>query len=157
MKRSLIVLLALVMCASLAACGDDDVKGGPSDEPLEKADPPKPLSKKRFLTRANKICSEGTKKIEAAGRELGKGRPSERELKAFFRILTRNVQGQINDLRRLNPPVRLTSDFLHLLRQAQAVLDRVKDKGIAFFRTERDPFAGVNAFARQLGLNECAE
>lgn len=148
----IVVLVALVVGSTLAACGDDDADA---------------LSEEEFLRRGNEICAEGNEKFDAAFEavfaDLDEGEePAPDDVAAAFSDeLVPNIQAQIDGIGDLEPPEELADDVEKLLADAQTALDELaqlaEDDPSSLLRQEQDPFADVNEQAAAIGLTECAD
>lgn len=129
-----------------AGCGDDEDR----------------LSTEEFLEQGNAICEEGNEALDAAAEAIfGDEEPDVEAARAFFEDdVIPNVQGQIDDLRDLNPPEDLEDAVDELLDDGEAALDTlaatVEADPESIFSGE-DPFADVNAQAEEIGLTACAD
>ncbi len=70
-------------------------------------------------------------------------------------MLIPSVQGQIDDLRDLDPPSSLEDQVSALLDDAQAALDKGKADPSILTSQKTDPFKQVNKTAEDLGLTAC--
>ena len=145
--RRLVVLIALISMASIGACSSDDER----------------LTSEEFLEQGNAICAAGNAEIEEAGSELfASADPSGEEVAAFIEdTLAPSIQGQIDDLEALSPPEELQEPVDEMLADARTALDDMRETAAndpeAFFASEENPFADVNAQAKVIGLAACAE
>jgi hypothetical protein len=141
--RRLSVLSVLALAALVGGgCGDDE------EERLSQAD---------FEAQANAICAEGNQEIEALFEELPQDQaPSEAELEPLYDDFIDNVRGQIDAVADLRPPEDIQDDVDAFLDDARSALGGMEDAGPSALLSDEDPFADVNAQARDLGLTECA-
>jgi len=116
------------------------------------------LTKAEFLKQGNAICAKGNKEIDQSAKQVftTKQEPSKEQLNKFAEdTLIPSVQGQIDDLRDLNPPSDLDDQVSTLLDDAQAALDKGKDDPSILTSEKQDPFKAVNQTAEKLGLKAC--
>ena len=141
--------LILGACALLATglmvtgCGGDD------DE----------LTKAEFVEQANAICKAGNKKIDAAAEEAlnPNKRPSNAQLEEFAtETVIPNIQGQVDDVRELEPPSEDQEQIDEFLESAQGEIDRLEENPSGLF-TDESSFVETNQLARAYGLDECAD
>jgi hypothetical protein len=119
------------------------------------------LTKSEFLTQGNAICAQGTKEIQAAGKELftqsQAPTPAEQEKFATDTLIP-SIQSQIDGIEALTPPAGDEDQVNAITDAAQSALDKAKadpslltDQG-----GQSDPFAEANKLANSYGLDECA-
>ena len=139
------VALAVIGLA-VAGCGDDDKEA---------------LTEEAFLEQGNAICAAGNERIDAQFEEQFPTEESfqdEEALADFKDVLEDDIDGQIDDLRDLEPPEELADDVEAMLDTADAALEDVRAQSIEDFTNEEvDPFAEVNELAGEIGLTECAD
>ena len=138
--RTRVLALAAVAVMALTACGDDDDA----------------LSEEDFLEQGNAICDEGNEELDAAFEELGDAEPTEEQMEDVAQQVADNVEGQIEDLRALEPPEELADDVDAALDDAQEVVEEFRDQGAAIFQSVEDPFADVSPKLAEIGLTSCA-
>ena len=139
-------MLMLLSTAVAAGCGGEDEETSTA--------PAAAQTKEEFISQADEICARGDQEIEQAGQALGQGRPAPEELEQFStETLIPNIQGQIDDLRALQPPPELEPQVTEFLDTAQEELDQL----------EQDPsklgpeaFAGAGKQAEEIGFQNCA-
>lgn len=150
MKRIALVTIVFVVGAVFAGCGDDV----------------KALSKEEFLKQGNAICAAGNERLDAAFTkafgDLGDGEEPDPEVGGTFEqdVVIPEIQGQIDDIRDLEPPKELADDVNTLADTTQAAVDQLKqlakDDPAAAFRDGGDLFAKVGPQADEIGLTECS-
>ena len=116
------------------------------------------LTKAEFLKQGNAICAKGNKEINQAANKVftSKQEPSQAQLNKFAEnTLIPSVQGQVDDLRDLNPPSELDDQVSSLLDDAEAALDKGKADPSILTSDKQDPFKDVNQTAEKLGLKAC--
>lgn len=100
MKRLNLPMILVGVVAALAliaaGCGGDDEESSP------------PLTKEEFITQADEICAAGDEEISAAATEqfgdLAEEPPVEDQEAFLSDVVASNYEGQLDDLRALNPP-----------------------------------------------------
>jgi hypothetical protein len=150
MKRNWMILLAGLLATGLIAAGcggdDDDDDGGDGGEAL---------TKEEFLAEGNAICEAGNAELEQASSELQSG-PGSPQFDAFISdTFIPNVQGQIDEIRALEPPEEDADTVNGILDDAEGVLDEI-EADPATFGQGGDPFAEVNTQLNDYGLTACA-
>jgi hypothetical protein len=147
-KRSVAVLTATVAITLLAACGDSGSSA---------------LSKDEFIKQGNDICTTGNQAIDSSASSAfpdSTAQPTPDQIKSFAKdILIPNIRKQLDGLDKLNPPKDLQSKVDKLLADARAALTKMEQLADsnpeALFDESQDPFAAVNAEARDIGLTVC--
>ena len=130
------VLAFILPLALLVGCGGSDI------------------SKSEFVKKANKICADGNKKIEAAGKSLGDN-PSEDDVKkAVTDKLVPAVQDQVDKIRDLGFPKADKAKLEKIFDDSQTALDKIKDDPETALNNA-DPFGSVNAKLKDYGLTAC--
>jgi hypothetical protein len=130
----------------LAACGGSD------DSSLTKAE---------FVKQGNAICKKGAQEINAGFEKVAKTipknqQPSQAQLEKFANdTLIPSVQGQIDDIRALDPPSGDEDQVNALLDSAQEALDKVKQDPSLAVGGKSDPFKKANQQAKAYGLTVC--
>ena len=106
-----------VMALGAAGCGGDD------DEETTTA----ALSKQEFIKQGDEICAKADKQLDQAGRELGKGKPSQQAIEQFAtENVVPNIQGQIDAVRALGIPEGDEEQINATLDDAQEAIDQLK-------------------------------
>ena len=108
---------------------------------------------------SNAICKAGNKKIDAAADETFKGnqRPSNAQLEEFAtETVVPNIQGQVSDVRELEPPAEDQEQITEFLDEAQGEIETIKGDPASLF-TDTSSFEKANDLARAYGLDECAD
>jgi hypothetical protein len=142
-KKALSGVLAWALLLAIGAgCGGDDT-----------------ISKAEFVKRANEICAEGNKELDAASKEVfgGGKQPSQAEQEKFVtETVIPNVQEQIDGVRDLPDPDEQSAKAGVIVDEAQSALDTVKENPALLTEAEPgDPFGAANRLARSYGMNEC--
>ena len=147
MRRLAALAMAVTMGAALPACG------GGGDR----------LTATEFRKQANGICERGNKKIAAAAEakfaHLGRNQQPDvdsPEAQEFFDLFVHNIDGQLSDIRDLNPPDDLEDDVDEMLDTLEEELKGVEDEGPQILLAENNPFAASQSKAGDLGLTACA-
>ncbi len=150
MKRIVSVTIVFVVGVVLAGCGDDG----------------QALSQEEFLKQGNAICAAGNERLDAAFTEafadLGDGEEPDPEVGGTLEqdVVIPEIQGQIDDIRGLEPPKELADDVNELADTTQAAVDQLKqlaeDDPAAAFQSGGDFFAEVGPLADEIGLTECS-
>ena len=144
LKRTTVVFAVVALMAS--GCGDDDA-----------------LTNDEFLEQGNAICESGNERTDALFEETfqeDEDFEDAEKVATFKEALESDIEGQISDLRELEPPEELEDEVEDLLDQADAALDQVREMDAQeFFESEggSDVFAEVNRTADEIGLSACAE
>ena len=115
------------------------------------------LTKSEFLKQGNAICAKGNKEIDAAVNKLfpGKQQPTKAEITKFAEdTLIPSVEGQVSDLRDLNPPSADEDQVNAILDEADSAVEKTKADP-SLIATNKDPFAKANQMANAYGLKEC--
>lgn len=154
-KPTLLFAASLVAGALAIGCGDDDI----ADETLSKAE---------FVTRANAICTEGTKELDKAGPEYFGGelglkdneRPTAAQLAEFTQTkIVPGIQGQVDEIRALGAPEGDEEEVEALLDAAQQGADKLDANPELLAEDEQsgpdNPFKEANALAIDYGLKVC--
>ncbi len=118
-----------------------------------------PLSRAAFIEQGNAICAKGNADIMAAAQASGAAWPPSGEAgEALFETVLTLVEQQIDGIDDLAPPADMQPAIDGAVADARAVLTEVEAAGsAAFFSSEEDPWAAVNAQMKELGLTACAE
>ena len=136
------------LCLALAALGLVAVGCGGGDDELTKAE---------FVQQANGICAKGDKQINAEAEKVfsESQRPSNAEIEKFAaETAIPNIQGQVDDIRELDPPSEDEDEINAFLDAAQADLDKSKED-TAFLVSDAS-FAKANKLGHAYGVNKCA-
>lgn len=172
MLTRITALLALALAAGLIAAGcddDDDETTTAATTTTETgatgatgAAAGEPLSKREFITQADKICAAGDMAIDEAANETfsGGGQPSQQEQEQFVTdSVVPVIEATIEGLRALTPPEGDEDQMNELLEAAdQGLADVEEDPGsITEEGGPNDPFAEVNKLAADYGMKDCAE
>jgi hypothetical protein len=145
MRRNLIFLLICFAATGLIATGC----GGGGDD--AGGDGGTTQSKEEFLAQGNQICSEGNAALNASD---GPADQSQESLDAFVAdTLVPNIQGQIDDLRDLDPPDEGADEINSILDDAQADLDEIAADPSS---VGDNSFSDVQSRFKDFGLTECA-
>lgn len=140
-------LAAAVVAIGVAGCGGDDSSTSSTSTAAA-------LTQEEFVAQGNEICAAGNKELDAAGNDVFSGNASQAEVEQFATdALVPNIQGQIDDIRALQPPADQADQVTAFLDQAQSILDGVEADPSSI---QGDPFAPVNKMATALGLDQCA-
>jgi hypothetical protein len=134
-------ILALALALVGIGCGGDDAP-----------------SKAEYIADADAICKQGEKEIEAAAEETfaQNQQPSDAEVVSFAeKTVVPNIQGQIDDLRDLTPPEGDEDTVNAIYDAAQDGLDQLEEDPVLLTGRGADPFAEVQGFAKDYGLEEC--
>jgi hypothetical protein len=148
MNKVIAAIVAVGMMAALVAgCGSSSSSTSTGASEAE-------LSTTEFVHQGNAICQAGNKVLnKAASKTFTGGQPTDQQVQAFADVAVPSIQGQIDDIRALNPPADLDAKVSDFLDQAQTALDKVKKDPSLF---QGQPFADVNKTAKGIGLTECA-
>lgn len=168
MLTRVMTLLALALAAGLiaAGCGDDDDETTTTSSTTTAATGAtgatgaatgEPLSQAEFIKEADAICAAGDKKINAAGQQLGPGKPSDQEFEQFTtETLVPEIQAQIDAIRALTPPEGDEDEVSAILDAAQGAVDQLdQDPSLLNEQSGDDPFKEANQLAKDYGLKEC--
>jgi len=157
MTRKLLCAAAALACAGAAAgCG-----GGDDDDPAKTTTTP-PLTKARFIDRADKICQASTAQLKAAGVKLTAaakqtGRLPQEQVVTFLQDTSVPIyERMLERLRALRPPPDDAADLDGYLASLAKGIDAVKADPTTYAKTTApDPFEDSNARARRYGLEVC--
>jgi hypothetical protein len=113
LRHRIAVLAALAACVLLAACGGGGSKSSSSSGGSSSAGSSgsATLSKAELIKQGDKICKEGSDKVDA----LGKSPSDASKLGAYTDKLTKIVDDTIAELRTLEPPADVKTDYDRLL------------------------------------------
>ena len=154
-----LVILAALGALAVAGCGgDDDTTTDTTGATGATGVSGTALTQDEWVKQADAICAAGDKEINAAGQEaFGNGQPSQDEIEQFANdTLIPNVQSQLDAIRALTPPEEIADEVSSFLDDANAALDEIRDDpSLVAASGADDPFADVNAQAREFGLTEC--
>ena len=144
------VVLAAVLAAVFAACGDDGSA----------------LSAEEFRRQGNAICKAGDAELEEAGKDLlggdGTTLPSPKALADFFAEKAIPIaRKKLDQLEQLDPPTGARKAHEEMIAAGREATDEVadglqKDPEAFLAETGPDPFDEFNELATDLGLDECA-
>src|SRR5919108_2259470 len=163
MPRPLLALIAVV--AVLAGCGGggDDKGAGGDGAP----------SREKFVSEANKICREGSAKINAKAREVQdklKGANSAKEQqKVVADVLeetAKEYDPYLERLHDLKPPAKLSADWSRFLDGIDKAFDLIPELADATRAGDRDKLANLTTqftqiagdtrpFATKYKLDDC--
>jgi hypothetical protein len=155
-------LLALAIAAlSLVAagCGGDDTTTVETGVSGATGASGAPLSTQEFVSQGQDICAAGNKELDqAANQTFSGGKPTQAEIEQYAtETAVPSIQGQIDDIRALQPPESIASDVDAFLNDAQDALDQVEaDPQLLAASDKGGPFADVNDEAVAIGLDQCA-
>lgn len=153
-------LIAALAALFVAGCGGDDETTSSTTAGASGATGATgtALTTEEFLKQGNAICAAGNEEIESAANQMFSGQPTEAQLEQFATdTLVPSVQGQIAALRALTPPEDLADQVDTFLTDAESALGEVEsDPSLVAASGSDDPFADVNAQAKDVGLAECA-
>jgi hypothetical protein len=143
------VAAAVTAMVLAAGCGGDGDGGGDS------------VTKAEFIQQADAICRKAHNVLDKAFNQAfaGKPQPSQAELSKFAREeLAPTVQGEIDDVRNLDPPSGDESEIDAIADAAQSGVDKIKaDPAVLSPQVKFDPLAENHRLARAYGMKECSE
>jgi hypothetical protein len=142
-----VALGALIVATGAAGCGGDN-----------KGTHKKPLSQSQFVAKATAICVPANKRIDVAAKKyLGGGKPTATDFDQFVhRALVPITRQQVSQFRQLNPPTNEAATYKSLVDKLQSITDRL-DANPQLLSKPGDPFAGLKAMAKQIGLDTWCE
>jgi hypothetical protein len=118
------------------------------------------LSAEEFRTAANKICEDGTERVEEIAADLDEN-STEDEIRTALDDILDEIERQIDDIRELAGPDDLESDVNDVLDDANKSLDDLRDQvaedPMSVVASEDDPFADINERLTELDLDKCGE
>lgn len=138
-------LLAAVVLAIAAGCGEDDKK-------------PAALTKPVYVKQANAICGASSKKLDAdVSRRLAGGEPTPAQLKTIVDdIVVPSIQQELTQLRALPAPTGDEQTVEAIYDATDAALSKVKaDPSTVVDEGADGPFADANQKATAYGLSVC--
>jgi hypothetical protein len=141
-----IALVAVAM--AFAGCGGDDDNGSSGSGP----------TKAEYIAKADAICQAGDDAINTASKSLGSS-PTEAEVTTFLTgTLLPNIEGQLKDLRALEPP-KDDKDTINAIYDAlEADVAKAKaDPATLNVAGSKSPFADANAKAQAYGMKVCGK
>lgn len=148
MRRVVLGMMAVVgLAAGFAGCGSDDER----------------LTQEEFVTQGNAICKASSDRLDpkfeaAFGNATEENPPSEAALTAFVKdTFLPEINGQLDDLDKLNPPKASEDDFNAALAEARKAVEKIEDDPVAFATSDEDPFEKANELVATAGLDVCAE
>lgn len=174
MFKRLPALLAAVLALGLiaAGCGGDDDEptttttteaaatgasgasgtSGPANVSPERAE---------LIEQADTICREGDEEIDAAAKERfgdTQKEPPVAEQESFIGdVVAPNIQGQLDELRELDPPEEDAEQWNTLLDDLEQALGEVEADPSVVTGGEAGPFEDVNDQAQEFGLKVCGQ
>lgn len=138
-------LMLTTIGLTLSACGGDNDT----------------LTKAKFINQADQICKRAHDALEKAFNQAfaGKPQPSQAELNKFAREeLAPTVQGEIDDVRNLDPPSGDEGEIEAIADAAQSGVDKIKaDPAVLSPQVKFDPLGKNHRLARAYGMKECSE
>jgi hypothetical protein len=141
--------VAAAVTAMVLASGCSD--GGGSDSP----------TKAEFIQQADAICRKAHSALDKAFTQAfaGKPQPSQAELNKFAREeLAPTVQGEIDDVRNLDPPSGDEGEIEAIADAAQSGVDKIKaDPEVLSPQVKFDPLGKNHRLAKAYGMKECSE
>lgn len=138
-------LLAALALIAAGCGGDDEEPSGP------------PLTKEEFITQADEICAAGDEEINAAAEEqfgdLTEEPPVEDQETFLSDVVAPNYEGQLEDIRALNPPEEDEAEVETLLTALEELITQLRDGPTAVLEATEPPEAST--FAQEYGLQNC--
>jgi hypothetical protein len=116
------------------------------------------LTKAEFLKQGNEICKKGSQQIDKEAKKVftSNQEPSQAEFNKFVTgTVIPSTQGQIDDIRDLNPPSDDEDQVNAILDSAQAALDKTKQDPTLLQGGKNDPFKKTNQLSKAYGLTVC--
>jgi hypothetical protein len=173
LKKHLMIVMVLVICAAFvgAGCGGDDeetttattTETGASGAIGASGESGGGLLPDDFAAEADAICTKGDAEIDAEAQKFFgdlQQEPSAKDQEKFATdTVIPNIQEQIDGLNDLDAPEEGAAEWATFLEDAQSTLDRVKDDPSLLTEQAEggeNPFADVEALAKELGLAQCA-
>lgn len=171
-RLSLLLVAVLAMGLIAAGCGDDDEPTTTTTTTEAAAtgasgasgtSGPKNVSPERaeLIQQADEICGESDDEIEAAAEERfgdTKKEPPVAEQEAFIsETVVPNIQGQLDQLRELDPPEEDAEQWNGLLDDLEQAIGEVEADPSAVTGGEDGPFEDVNRQAAEFGLKVCGQ
>lgn len=145
-----IALTALALLASLGGCGGDEDNGviaSDYDDVIVKAD---------FIQAATEACESRSAQIRAQGRRIYRtaaGKPQAAIAKELVdEVIAPNFEGEIKDLRALDPPPGEEKDVETVIAEIEQMLRRMKN-GETLGRIA--PYRKSENYAAAYGLPAC--
>lgn len=166
MKRIMGTLAAAAVCLSLAGCGDDAKDAKADDEPTTSADTSSApaseeasetaaatLSRAELIAEGDAICQASDDRVEAAASTL----QDEAEILAFYvDTFVPEVEGQIRDLRALDPAAEDAAAYAEILDTLEAELAEAKaDPETAI--ADPNSLAEATRLAKEFGFQVCGQ
>ncbi len=144
------IAAALIVGLAAGGCGSSSSSSKSTSSTATTA-----LTKPEFLAKANAICTNGQKQIDAAGAKLGKN-PTQAQIAAAVRTSdVPSIQAQIAGIRALSAPSGEQATVTSMLNLAQADLNKVKSNP-ALLAGGANAFADFARVAHPYGLKACA-
>jgi hypothetical protein len=145
------IALALAFLAFLGGCGGDaddhGVIASDYDDVIVKAD---------FIQAATEACESRTAQIRAQGQRIYKAAASKPEAaiarELVDKVIAPNFEGQLEDLRALDPPSGEEEDVEIVIDEIEGMLNRMKE-GKTVGRTA--PYRKSENYAAAYGLPAC--
>ena len=120
MKKTAAAAAAVLMCLTLAGCGDDSSSDGDAKK-ADKSAEPTALTKAELIEQGDAICKESNDRIEAAAAPIGAD-PTEQQMIGFIAdTLIPEIEGQAEGLRKLQPPADDAAAFDAILTALEKV------------------------------------
>jgi hypothetical protein len=117
-------------------------------------------TKAEFIKQADAICTKAHDSLEKAFNQSFAGKqPSQAELNKFAREeLAPTVQGEIDDVRNLDPPSGDEGEIEAITDAAQSGVDKIKaDPAVLSPQVNFDPLGENHRLARAYGMKECSK
>jgi hypothetical protein len=151
--KKLAIALTAAAALTLAGCGNGGTTKDAQDT-KESASPSAPaVTKADFLTKANAICKASEDKINAAAEGFSDA-PDEAEMKAFMSdVALPETEKLVTELRALEAPEALETDFDAMLDSAEADLAKIKADWT--YGMSDEAFTDADAKATAMGLAAC--
>jgi hypothetical protein len=165
----LLLILTFALSTALAGCGgDDDGGGGGGGGGGEE------MTQEEFVSEANKICREGSEKINAKSEEIQQkiqeaGADVEAQQKALAEVLedtAKEYDPYLDQLGDLNPPEDIQADWDKFLDGINAAFDKIPELADATRDGDRDKLQSLTddftqiaedtrPFASKYKLDDC--
>jgi hypothetical protein len=160
--RKSLALIAIVGALGFAGCGGDDdedtstttTSGATGASGASGTSGASALLPADFIAEADAICKKADDEVDNAGQALGQDASQADQVKFVKDVVAPSIEAQIDDVRALGAPDTGAEELSAFLDDADKAVDQIKADPESIFSGD-DPFKGIEAQAKALGLEEC--
>lgn len=171
MSKQLIALIAVALTIALigAGCGGgSDGSDGTGSAPEEAGDGASSISKAEFLKKADNVCAEGGKEVEAEFQaylkknnlEEGKETPAENKahvVEIAETIAIPGLQQQVKEIRALGAPSGEEAEVEAFIGAVEEALKEGEAEPASLIGATSELFAKADKLAQEYGLKVCGQ